>query len=309
MSGRHDDWPELPYGAWRATRDTLHMYLQAIGKVRLALAPMEPQWAQVPLHVTARGLNTSPIPHPSGVFEIDVDLLEHVVSVRTVRGSVRRIALEPRSVADFYRALMDALASAGVDVTVSELPSEVPEPIPFPEDTVHASYDAGWAHRFWRALVSAHAVLGEHRARFRGKTSQVQLFWGALDLSYMRFSGRPAEPPPGADVITRYSNDAEHVCAGFWPGDARFPEAAFFAYASPRPEGIEAAELEPEPARWSDELGEFLLPYDAVRVAPDPREALLAFLETTYAAASGLARWDPALASQPGAVAVHGSAQ
>jgi hypothetical protein len=163
-----EDWPELPYEAWQPTRDTLHMYLQIVGKLRLALAPMEPQWGQVPLYVTARGLNTSPIPHPSGVFDVDVDLVEHVVSVRMVRGDVSRIRLEPRSVADFYRELMEALTDAGVRVTITETPSEVPDPIPFPVDTVHASYEPEWANRFWRALVSVDAVLKAHRARFRG---------------------------------------------------------------------------------------------------------------------------------------------
>lgn len=302
-----DDWPELPYPTWHATRDTLHMYLQIIGKVRLALAPMEPQWAQVPLYVTARGLNTSPIPHPAGVFDIDIDLVEHVVSVRVVSGDMKRIRLGPRSVADFYRELMEALTDAGVPVTITETPSEVPEPIPFPEDTVHASYEPEWANRFWRALVSVDAVLKSHRARFRGKTSPVQLFWGSLDLTCMRFSGRAAEPPPGADVITRYSADAEHICAGFWAGDARYPEPAFFSYASPSPEGIAGAAIEPAAAGWSAELGEFLLPYDAVRTAPDPRQALLDFLETTYRTAAEFARWDPALAALPDAAQTPGT--
>lgn len=297
MNASSGDWPELPYDAWRDTRDTLHMYLQVIGKVRLALAPMEPQWAQVPLYVTARGLNTSPIPHPAGTFDVDVDLSDHVVAVRVAGRDVRQIRLEPRTVADFYRELMAALEASGVPVAISKGPSEVPEPIPFAQDTVHASYEPEWANRFWRALVSVDAVLKEHRARFRGKASPVHLFWGALDLSYMRFSGRPAEPPPGADVITRYSSDAEHVCAGFWPGDGRYPEPAFFAYASPRPMGIEDAPLEPGAAGWSAELGEFLLRYDDVRTARDPRRALLDFLETTYRAAAGLARWDPMLAA------------
>jgi hypothetical protein len=258
------------------------MYLQVIGKVRLALAPMEPQWGQVPLYVTARGLNTSPIPHPAGVFDIDVDLVAHEVSVRTAGGALGRIALEPRTVADFYRELMDALAGAGVQVAVTHMPQEVPDPIPFPDDTVHASYDPDWAHRFWRAVVSVDAVFKEHRARFRGKTSPVQLFWGALDLSYMRFSGRPADPPPGADLITRFSADAEHVCVGFWPGDGRLPEPAFFSYASPAPPGIEEEQIGPAAGGWSRELGEFLLPYEAVRTASDPRRALLEFVETTY---------------------------
>jgi hypothetical protein len=286
-----DDWPELPYEAWRPTRDTLHMYMQIIGKVRLALAPMEPQWGQVPLYLTARGLNTSPIPHPAGIFDIDVDLIDHVVSVRTVRGSIERIRLEPRSVADFYAELMAALTAAGVPVTITELPSEVPDAIPFPEDVEHASYEPEFANRFWRVLVSIDAVMKEHRARFRGKTSPVQFFWGSFDLAYSRFSGRAVEPPPGAGVITRLGGDAEQACGGFWPGDARLTEPAFFAYTYPSPAGIEQAEIEPEAAYWNAEMGEFLLPYEAVRTAADPRRALLDFLETTYRAGAGPKGW------------------
>jgi hypothetical protein len=287
-----DAWPALPYEAWLPTRETLHMYMQIVGKVRLALAPMEPQWGQVPLYVTARGLNTSPIPHPAGVFDIDIDLIDHVVSVRTVSDSVERIRLEPRSVADFYAELMGALAAAGVPVTITERPSEVPNPIPFPDDVEHASYEPESVTRFWRALVSADAVMKEHRAQFRGKTSPVQFYWGSFDLAYSRFSGRPVEPPPDADVITRLGGDAEQSCGGFWPGDARLTEPAFFAYTYPRPEGIERAQVKPEAAFWSVEVGEFFLPYEAVRTAADPRQAVLDFLETTYRAGAGAAGWD-----------------
>jgi hypothetical protein len=289
-------WPELPYEAWRETRDTLHMYLQILGKVRLALAPMEPQWGQVPLYVTARGLNTSPIPHPNGVFDLDVDFVDHVVSVRTTRGSVERVPLEPRTVADFYAETMRALASAGVPVAITETPSEVPNPIPFPEDVEHRSYEPEWANRFWHALVSVDTVMKEHRARFRGRVSPVHFFWGTFDLAVTRFSGRPAEPPPGADVIMRHSADVEQACVGFWPGDANVPEPSFFAYTYPSPPGIEEARVEPQAAGWSTKLGEFLLPYEAVRTAPDPRGALLEFLESTYRAGADLAGWDPALA-------------
>jgi hypothetical protein len=273
------------------------MYLQVIGKVRLALAPMEPQWAQVPLYVTARGLNTSPIPHSSGVFDVDVDFVDHLVSIRMASGDVRQVGLEPRAVADFYDELMHALADAGVGVTITLMPQEVPDPIPFPEDRTHARYEPEWANRFWRVLVALNTVFNEHRACFRGKASPVSLFWGALDLSYMRFSGRPSEPSPDAGVIARYSGDAEHFCAGFWPGDARLGEPAFFAYASPAPPRMQEAQIGPAAAGWRPELGEFVLPYDAVRSAPDPRRALLEFLETTYEAGARRAQWDPALVS------------
>ena len=289
-------WPELPYGAWRDTKQTLQMYLQIVGKLRLALSPMEPQWANVPLYVTARGLNTSPIPHPNGVFDVDVDFIDHVVSVRTAQGRIEPVRLEPRTVADFYGELMGALERAGVPVEISTQAVEVPNPIPYPEDVEHSSYEPEWANRFWRALVAVDAVMKEHRARFRGKTSPVHFWWGTFDLAYTRFSGRPLEPAPGAGVIERYGADAEQASGGFWPGDERLQQPAFFAYTFPKPEGIEEAELQPDAAAWSEQMGEFILPYDAVRTAADPRGALLDFLETTYRAGAERAGWAPELA-------------
>jgi hypothetical protein len=271
-------WLPLPYEAWKDTRDTLHMQLQVIGKVRLALSPLEPQWVNVPLYLTGRGLTTSTIPHPSGeAFDIDVDLVEHRVAVRTGSGRVEHIALQP-PVASFYADLMAALERAGVPVEISTLPSEVPDPIPFPDDTVHATVDAAAVTRFWRVLLAVEAVLREHRARFRGKTPPVQLWWGSLDLTTTRFTGKAVAPPAGADAITRVGSDEEQFSGGFWPGDARTPYPAFFAYMYPKPDGIESARL------WSDELGEFLLPYDDVRTAADPRHALLDFLELKFEA-------------------------
>lgn len=269
-------WPALPYEEWKDTRDTLHMQLQVIGKVRLALSPFEPQWANVPLYLTGRGLWTSTIPHPSGeVFDIDCDLVHHHVAVRTGSGQVESVALQP-PVASFYGELMAALERACVPVEISTLPSEVPDPIRFPDDTVHASYDAAAVTRFWRALLGVEAVLREHRARFRGKAPPVQLWWGSLDLTTTRFSGRPVTPPAGADVITRLGGDEEQFCGGFWPGDARTPYPAFFAYMYPKPDGIEQARW------WSEELGEFLLPYDEVRESGDPRQTLLDFLDDAF---------------------------
>jgi hypothetical protein len=296
MPARTDDWPPLPYEQWRGTLDTLHMYLQIVGKVRLALEPMEPQWGQVPLYVTARGLNTSPLPHSAGPFDIDIDFLDHVVTVRTTRGRQERVELKPRPVADFYAELMGALAAAGVPTKISELPSEVPNPIAFSADTEHASYEREPVSRFWRALTSIDIVLKEHRARFRGKVSPVQFFWGSFDLAYTRFSGRQLAPPSGVDTIIRLSHDAEQICAGFWPGNTTAPEPAFFSYAYPSPTGIENARIGPAAGGWSSDLGEFLLPYEAVRTADDPRADLLDFLETTYRAGAELGRWDPALA-------------
>jgi hypothetical protein len=290
-----ESWPALPYDAWRDTRHTLHMYLQVIGKVRLALAPMEPQWAQVPLYVTARGLNTSPVPHPNGVFDIDVDFVDHVVSVRAVEGRVERIRLEPRTVADFYAELMSALARLGREVEISTRPSEVANAILFPDDVEHASYDPEAANRFWRALVSADSVLKEHRARFRDRASLVHFFWGTFDLAYSRFSGRLLEAPTDAGVIARYAQDAEQWGAGFWPGDEKTREPAFFAYTFPKPDAIEEASVQPQAAHWRTDLGEFILPYEAVRTEEDPRGAVLDFLESTYRAGADRAGWPPQL--------------
>jgi len=269
-------WPALPYAEWKDTRDTLHMQLQVIGKVRLALSPFEPQWANVPLYLTGRGVTTSTIPHPSGdVFDIDADLVDHQVAVRTGSGRVERLPLQA-PVAGFYTAMMDALARAEVPVEISTLPSEVPDPIRFPEDTVHATYDGEAVTRYWRTLLGIEAVLREFRARFRGKTPPVQLWWGSLDLAMALYTGRPVETSPDADAITRLGGDESYFCAGFWPGDHRLPEPAFFAYMYPKPDGVERAPW------WHDQLGEFVLPYDDVRRSGDPRRALLEFVDGAF---------------------------
>jgi hypothetical protein len=289
-------WPELAYEEWRDTKQTLQMYLQIVGKLRLALSPPEPQWSHVALYVTARGLNTSPIPHPNGVFDVDVDFYDRLVSVRTADGRMEIVQLEPKPVADFYAELMGALERAGVPVEINPKPQEVEDPIPFTEDRTHGSYDAPSVDSFHRALVSVDAVMKEHRARFRGRVSPVHFFWGSFDLSYARFSGRPLEVRPEAGVIERGGGDAEQFIAGFWPGDERMRHPAFFAYTYRKPDGVEEAEVRPEGAHWSPELGEFILPYEAVRTAPDPRQAVLDFLESTYRAGAERAGWDPALA-------------
>jgi hypothetical protein len=240
------------------------MYLQIVGKVRHTLSPVEPDWGQAPLYLTARGLTTSPIAHPTGSsFDIDVDFVDHVIAVRSVRGTIERIRLQPRTVAGFYGELMAALARLDVPAQIATNPSDVENGIPFPDDTVHASYDPAWANRFWQTLVRVRSVLQEHRARFVGRVTPVQLWWGSLDLAYARY----------ADPATQWA-------AGFWPGDPKTPEASFYAYFSPRPDGIEQA------PGWSEARGEFLLPYEAVRVAGDPRRALLGFLDRTFETSS-----------------------
>ena len=290
-------WPELPYAAWTDTLDTLHMKLQIVGKVRLALTPFEPQWANVPLYLTARGMTTTPMQSAAGlIFEVDVDLIDHEVLIKTVRGEIRRLPLKARPVADFYAEFMSTLASLGIEATFHRIPSEVSDPIPFAADTIHATYEPEWANRFWRVLSQVDLVIKEHRSRYRGRHSPVHFFWGSFDLAYSRFNGRPATPPPGAGIIERLGGDTEQVCCGFWPGHSHFPQAAFFSYTYPKPSGIEQQVIEPEEASWSQELGEFALLYEDVRKSPSPREAMLRFFESTYAAGARQARWDPGLA-------------
>jgi uncharacterized protein DUF5996 len=284
-------WPALPYAEWRATRDTLHMYAQVLGKLRLALSPFEPEWAHVPLYVSARGLTTSPVPVGLRTFDAELDLLGHELVLRDTDGRVERRPLGG-SVAEFYRDVMRALARMGIDVAISVLPSEVPEPIPFPDDHAHDTYEAEHAARFHRVLSMVDVVLKEHRARSRLRTTPVQFFWGTFDLVVTRYSGRPADPPSGGGIIRRVSADAEQICGGWWPGDPRSPAPAFFAYGFPAPDGIADVSIKPAAAAWNASAGEFILPYDAVRADADPRQAILDFLDSTYTATATLMRWD-----------------
>jgi hypothetical protein len=289
------EWPELPYEAWAPTMDTLHMELQIIGKVRLALTRREPQWANAPLYLTARGLTTSPIWSGKSGFAIDVDLIDHQVIVAVNDGRIERVALKARPVADFYREFMGRLHSLDIDPVITTTPTEVDNPIPFPEDTIHAAYDPEWAHRFWRLLARIDLVLKEHRGRFVGRSSPVSFWWGTFDLALARYSGRPVRPAEEWGIIRRVGGDAEQCCVGFWPGQATMREPAFFAYAYPKPEGLEAAALQPPAAAWSPALGEFILPYDAVRRSTDPRQAILDFAESTFTAGATRQGWDPTL--------------
>jgi hypothetical protein len=296
---RHAAWPALPYGEWRETRDTLHMYTQVVGKVRLAEAPMEPEWAQVPFYLTARGLTTSPIPWGEETFQIDFDFIDHQLRVDASDGGRRVLALEARPVAAFYEEVLRMLRSLGIEVSIWPTPTEIPEPIPFPEDTRHATYDPEAAHRFWRVLAQVDTVFKAWRAPFRGRSTPVQFFWGTFDLAVARYSGRRAEPPAGSDSIFRRAMDAEEVAMGLWPGDEKFPEPAFYSYTYPKPAGIETASLRPDGAFWSEAMGEFLLRYEDVRRAESPREAILAFLESTYEAGANALGWDRAAFEAP----------
>ena len=285
-------WPELPYAAWKDTADTLHMVMQVIGKVRLALTPFEPQWANVPLYLTARGLTTTPMASGDQVFQVDIDLIDHQVAIVMSNGESRRVALTARPVADFYRDFVAALRSVRIEVQISPLPSEVANPIPFPEDQVHSAYDPGWATRFFRVLSQVDLVFKEHRSRFRGKASPVSFFWGTFDLALLRYSGRAVEPPKSGGIIMRRGADAEVICAGFWPGNEQVPAPTFFGYVAPPPPGIEKERPRPAGAHWDPAIREFLLPYDEVRKAPSPRVAIVEFCESVYAAGARLASWD-----------------
>jgi hypothetical protein len=286
-----DPWPALPIAEWQPTRDTLHMWMQIVGKIRLALSPYVNHWWEVPLYVSARGLTTSPIPADGGVFEIDFDFIEHLLIVRTNTGAIKTLPLAPRSVADFYAEVMELLASLGIRVKIWPVPVEIPDPIRFDQDRAHASYDPEYAGRFWRVLVSADSIFKEFRGRFIGKSSPVHFFWGSFDLAVTRFSGRRAPERLGADSITREAYSHEVISAGFWPGTGDV-DAVFYAYAAPEPPGFAKASISPSGAFYSTRFSEFMLPYEAVRNASAPREMVLSFLQSTYDAGAILGNWD-----------------
>ena len=290
-------WPELPpLDDWKESCDTLHLWTQIVGKIRLAQSPWTNHSWHVPLYVTARGLTTSPIPHGRRIFQIDFDLIDHSLQVLTSDGTTRAMALEPRSVADFHRELFSMLGALGLPVEIHGSPNEVADPIPFREDRVHASYDAEQVNRFWRALLQADRVLKSFRGCFQGKASPVHFFWGSFDLAATRFSGRGAPPHPGGvpslpDWVAREAYSQEVSSAGFWPGTG-FGEAAFYSYAYPEPPGFSESPVAPADARWDATLREFILPYRSVQQSADPDAALGAFLESTYRAAARCADWD-----------------
>ena len=298
MTKHLERWPELHLSAWRATRETLHLWTQVVGKVRLALAPWLNHSWHVALYVTTRGLTTSPIPWRGGNFQIDFDFIDHVLWLRTDEGRFRQLMLKPMSVAEFYRSLMIALEELHIDVKLSTMPCEIADCIAFELDTLHASYDAEYANRFWRVLLAASDVFARFRTGFLGKASPVHFFWGSFDLAVTRFSGRSAPLHPGGvphlrDAVAQEAYSHEVSSAGFWPGGGGpVDDAAFYSYAYPAPEGFAAATVQPVQAFFSRDLGEYLLPYEAVRTARDPDGALMDFLQCTYAAAADLAHWD-----------------
>jgi hypothetical protein len=287
-------WPALPLDEWDATRATLHMWTQIVGKIRLAFAPHINHWWEVPLYVTVRGITTSPIPYRDGAFEMEFDFLSHNLTIVASNGRAKFIPLYARSVADFYREVMAVLAAMRIDVKIWPQPVEIPNPIPFPEDEQHASYQPEYVTRFHRILLQTDAVFKEFRGRFIGKASPVHFFWGSFDLAVTRFCGRRAPERKDADSITRDAYSHECSSAGFWPGGGDIKGAAFYSYASPAPEGYSTYKVLPSEAFYHSQLGEFVLMYDDVRRAASPKNTLLDFLQSTYEAAANLSEWDRA---------------
>ncbi len=294
-----ESWPALPLAAWADTYATLHMWTQIVGKVRLALSPRVNHWWEVPLYVNSRGLTTSPIPYPKGVFEIQFDFIHHRLEISTSRDEIKQMPLAPRTVADFHREFFSLLDSLQIDARIWNVPVEIPNPIRFEKDSTHCAYDPGYANAFWRALVSIDGVFKEFRSRFIGKVSPVHFFWGSFDLAVTRFSGRKAPERPGADPITREAYSHEVSSVGFWPGGGEVKGAAFYSYAAPSPEGLAERGVLPAAAYFDKQLGEFLLMYDEVRVAKSPRQAVFDFCQSTYEAAADLAQWDRAALERP----------
>jgi hypothetical protein len=297
-------WPELPYTNWTDTLATLHMWTQIVGKVRLTLSPWLNQSWHVTSYVTARGMTTSAVPYGSRLFQIEFDFIDHALNIVVSDGQTRTLPLKPQTVADFYHELMASLDSLGISAQIHAAPNEVEEAIPFAEDTIHKAYDEQQANLLWQALLQSARVFGQFRARFTGKCSPVHFFWGALDLAVTRFSGRPAPAHPGGApncpnwvMVEAYSEEVSS--AGFWLGNAEAPEPIFYSYIYPTPDGFADSAVRPDAAFWLADLGEFALPYEAVRSSNDPDATLTEFLQSTYAAAADIAGWDRARLERP----------
>jgi len=287
-------WPELPYHQWKDTRDTLHMWMQIIGKVKLKLAPFINQWWEVAFYVTATGITTGPIPYLGEVFQVDFDFLHHVLSLHTSMGKAKTIPLKPQSVAAFYKEFFDTLNELEIDVTIWPVPVEIPNTIPFDKDEIHTSYDKQYVTKWWHTLVKISIVFETFRTSFRGKNSPIHFFWGSFDLSGSRFSGNKANPPKLQGTmgkIMRYAENEENFTFGFWPGDEKFPHPAFFSYIYPEPSGMKTAKFD-EGVYFNEQLRLCLLPYDTVRKAKNPEKSILHFLESTYTMSATLAGWD-----------------
>lgn len=299
-------WPDLPTEEWRETYATLHLWTQIVGKIRLAKSPWLNHSWHVTLYVTPRGLTTSPVPDGTRTFQIDFDFIDHRLRISTSDGVNRHFALPGLSVASFHSAIMESLAELGISVAIDEMPNELPDPVRFSQDTAHASYDPDAVGRLLQILVNCDRVFKQFRTGFLGKSSPVHFFWGSFDLAVTRFSGRRAPRHPGGvpnlpDAVAHEAYSHEVSSAGFWPGSGAVDYPAFYSYAYPEPAGFRTAKVRPDAAFFSEAMSEFVLPYDAVRKADDPDEALLDFLNSTYDAAANAAKWDrDALECNPG---------
>jgi|SRR6185312_2038300 len=285
-------WPALPLEQWKDTYATLHMWTQIIGKIRLGLTPLINHWWNVPLYVNARGLTTSAIPHSESPFDLSFDFVDHQLVLQLSDGSRKVLQLNPMSVADFYEGVLDMLRSSAIEVKIWQMPVEVPDPVRFDEDRVHASYDPDAAQRFWTILLNVQCVFDEFRARFLGKCSPIHFFWGSFDLAVSRFSGRRAPDRPAADCITREAYSHEVSSVGFWTGSGNIAGPAFYSYTAPEPPGFRDWLVHPDSARYDSQLSEFILMYDDVRRSPSPHQVLLDFCQSTYEAGATLAKWD-----------------
>jgi hypothetical protein len=298
-------WPALAYENWQDTCNTLHLWSQIVGKVKLALAPLINHWWGIVLFVTARGLTTGAMPYRDRVLQIDFDFCGHELVLRSSDAREQRIALQPMATADFYAAVMAALRALEIDLHIWTMPVEIEGAIPFDQDRQHASYDGAAAQTFWRQLVQVDRVFNVFRARFLGKSSPAHFFWGSFDLAVTRFSGRVAPPLNSTNtpnVAAWVMNEAySHECSsvGFWPGNGGYGRAAFFAYAYPEPDGFGTAPVAPQGAAYNADIGQFLVDYDVVRRAASPDAALLDFMQSTHEAAANRGRWDRAALERP----------
>lgn len=301
-----EDWPALPFSEWADSCATLHLWTQIVGKIRLALTPTVNHWWNVPLYVTSRGLTTSLMFHGARGFQIDFDFIDHRLKIQTSLGDRETVVLAPRSVADFHGELMGRLRGLGLETPIWTMPVEIADAIPFERDNEHAAYDADYVNRFWRTLLQVDRLLKLFRSRFIGKVSPVHFFWGSFDMAVSRFSGRSApelnsaSPNLGAWVM-REAYSHEVSSCGFWPGNGGFGQAAFYCYAYPEPAGFAQAAVKPDATFYDQGLGQFILPYDAVRQARSPDDDVMRYLQSTYEAAADLARWDRSALERSGA--------
>ena len=292
-----EHWPPLPLSQWQDTQETLHLWTQIVGKVKLKLTPFQNEWWNVAFASTPRGLTTGLIPSDAGAFAVDFDFIDHMLFIRDSTGRTESMPLVPRTVADFYAKFMETLGTMGIDVTINPVPTEIPDPIPCDIDHAHCTYDPEFVHRWWTIQLGIDLVLQRYRSTFAGKSSPVNFFWGSFDLSTTRFSGRPAPPPEGAPRFLQLAEQRENFACGFWPGNVTLSgvtlgEPALYSYIYPEPTGFSEATVRPTAARYEPGLGQFLLPYEEVRHADAPADAMLEFFQSTYRAAATLAAWD-----------------